>query len=233
MKNAVRALLLFLALSPLLTGCRSKMAGMAPMVSAAPESQVAGDFSRKRSEGAVDQRVLIWSANLNITVSNLPAATEQVAAVTVRHQGLIESQSDSGESSADYTLRIPVTAFPAAVEELCALGEIKYRIVSGEDVTAQYVDLQARLKSKKDLRIRYEALLAKAVDVKDLLAIETEINRVQTEIEQMEAQLKMMNGQIEYSVVRLSLSRAPVRGPLGFVFHGIGWVIEKLFVIRE
>ena len=60
-----------------------------------------------------------------------------------------------------------------------------------------------------------------------------QFNRVQTEIEQMEAQLKMMNGQIEYSVVRLSLSRAPVRGPLGFVFHGIGWVIEKLFVIRE
>jgi hypothetical protein len=222
MKNALRALLLFLALSPLLTGCRTMAAKHAP------QSQVAAAFSGQQSD-----RVLIWSANLNITVSNLPAAREQVAAVTARHKGLIESQSESSESSADYILRIPVTAFPAAVEELAGLGDVKYRNVSGEDVTAQYVDLQARLKSKQELRQRYTALLDKATEVKDLLAIETELNRVQTEIEQIEAQLKMMNGQIEYSVVRLSLSRAPIRGPLGLVFHGIGWVIEKLFVIRD
>lgn len=227
MKNAVRALLLFLALSPLLTGCRSFSE------SRIPRSQVAGDLARKRGEGAVDQRVLIWSANLNITVSNLPAAREQVAAVTARHKGLIESQSDSGESRADYILRIPVTAFPEAVDDLTTLGEVEYRTVSGEDVTSHYVDLQARLKSKQELRQRYSALLEKATEMKDVLAIENELNRVQTEIEQMEAQLKMMNGQIEYSVIRLSLTRAPVRGPLGLVFHGIGWVIGKLFLIRD
>ena len=222
MKIAVRALLLVLALSPLLTGCRSMNAR------SAPQSRVAGAIA-----GSQTDRVLIWSAHLNLTVSDLPAARAQVAAVTARHKGLIESQSDAGESSAGYVLRIPSPQFPAAVDDLAGLGRVDYRHVSGEDVTARYIDLQARLKGKQELRQRYTALLEKATVVKDLLAIETELNRVQTEIEQMEAQLKVMTGQIEYSTVNLNLTRAPIRGPLGLLFHGIGWVIEKLFVIRE
>lgn len=83
------------------------------------------------------------------------------------------------------------------------------------------------------LRDRLTQLLEKAADVKDVLAIETELNRVQADIDSMEGRIKSLKGQVEYATVTLSLERKPILGPLGYLFKGLWWGVEKLFVIRE
>ena len=95
------------------------------------------------------------------------------------------------------------------------------------------MDVEARLKNKIVLRDRLQKLLEKAVEVKDVLAIETELNRVQGEIESMQARITKLKGQVDYSTIDLELNRKKMLGPAGYVFKGFFWTIGKLFVLRD
>lgn len=178
-------------------------------------------------------RMLIWRADLRLDVWSISNAVTEATAMAERQGGFVEQKSDHGEESASLTLRVPANSFKAAMSALETLGTVTYRNIEGEDITEQYIDVEARLKNKIVLRDRLKELLAKATEVKDLLSIETELNRVQADLDSMEGRIKSLRGQVEYATVRLSLDRKPILGPLGYLFKGLWWGVEKLFVIRE
>ena len=178
-------------------------------------------------------RMVIWHADFGIQVWSVSNAVNEAIALIERQGGFVEKKYDRGEESASVTLRVPSKAFKAAVAGLEALGTVTYRSMEGEDVTEQYIDVEARLKNKIVLRDRLKQLLEKATDVKDVLAIETELNRVQGDIDSMEGRIKSLKGQVDYATVTLRLERKPILGPLGYLFKGLWWGVEKLFVIRE
>ena len=178
-------------------------------------------------------RMLVWKAALTLQVWDLPEAVKAAGALAEAHAGYIEQKVDRGEKSARLTIRVPVKSFQAAVAALEALGSVTERTVEGEDVTEKYVDIEARLKNRVALRDRLHQLLEKAVDVKDILAIEAELNRVQADIDSMQGRLGALKGQVDYATIRLQLERRRILGPVGYVFQGIWWVVEKLFVIRR
>lgn len=177
-------------------------------------------------------RMLVWKARLSVDVWDVPKAVADATAVAEKLGGYVEQKSDSGEEDASLTLRIPVKAFKESLAGFEALGTVTYRHVEAEDVTEQYVDVEARLKNKAALRDRLKQLLDKATDVKDVLAIETELNRVQADLDSMAARIKALKGQADLATVRLSLRRRPILGPLGYFFKGLWWGIERLFVLR-
>jgi hypothetical protein len=178
-------------------------------------------------------RMLIWKGHLSLQVWNVSNAVNEATAMAERQGGFVEQKTDRGEESASITLRVPAKTFKTTLAALEALGTVTYRNVEGEDVTEQYIDVEARLKNKIVLRDRLKQLLEKASDVKDVLAIETELNRVQGDIDSMEGRIKSLKGQVEYATVTLSLERKAILGPLGYLFKGLWWGVEKLFVIRE
>ena len=108
-----------------------------------------------------------------------------------------------------------------------------YRRVAGEDVTERYIDIDARLKNKIELRDRLRQLLQKATDVKDVLAIETELNRVQSDIDAMDGKLTLLKNEVAYATIELDLRRERILGPLGYILKGLWWGIEKLFILRD
>jgi len=203
------------------------------------EATAAGARAREKSATRLDDRadvradrMLIWKARLSVDVWNVPKAVADATAVAEKLGGYVEQKSDSGEEEASLTLRVPVKAFKESLAGFEALGTVTYRNVEAEDVTEQYVDVEARLKNKAALRDRLKQLLDKATDVKDVLAIETELNRVQGDLDSMAARIKSLKGQVDLATVRLSLSRRPILGPLGYFFKGLWWGIERLFVLR-
>ncbi len=114
------------------------------------------------------------------------------------------------------------------------------RHVKGEDVTEQYVHVETRLKNNLALRDRFRDLLAKAEEVKDILLIEAELNRIQSEVELMEARMRVLEDHIQYRPsLRVTLHQqvppkpATIYGPLGYLYKGAEWFVIKLFVIRE
>lgn len=211
----------------LLAGCATSAryaGGTSPMMPGAP----GGDLTQVQPD-----RMLIWKAHLSLEVWSLSNAVGQAVAIAERAGGFVEQKSDCGEGATSLTLRIPVKAFRAAVAGLETLGTVTYRSVEGKDVTEQYIDVEARLKNKIALRDRLKQLLEKAVDVKDVLAIETELNRVQGDIDSMSGRIKSLKGQADYTTINLSLKRQAILGPLGYLFKGLWWGIEKLFVLRD
>ncbi len=157
----------------------------------------------------------------------------KAVAFTEAFGGYVETKSDSGETLARATFRVPVATFKETITKLEDSGEVLSRSVKGEDVTEDYVDVQARLANKIVLRDRIKSLLSKATGVKEILEIETELNRIQSDIDSMEARIRSMKGKIDYATVHLTLRRKPIPGPLGYLLNGILWGLEKLFVIRE
>lgn len=210
-------------------GCATvSMKGRAGSASFMAPAAAEGESAEVRSN-----RMLIWKAHISLEVGSVSNAVAKATALVERQGGFLETKSDHGEESADVTFRIPAGVFQSALAGLETLGRVTYRHVEGEDVTEQYVDIDARLKNKIVLRDRLKQLLDKAVEVKDILAIETELNRVQGDIDSMEARIKALKGQVDYATVTLRLERKSIPGPLGFLFKGIWWCVEKLFVIQK
>jgi hypothetical protein len=193
----------------------------------------AADAAQSRSRTAPQDRMLVWKARLGVDVWNISNAVVQAEAIAAQNGGYVEYKSDDQDGYSSLKLRIPVQAFTQAVHSVESLGEITSRYVENEDVTEQYVDLDARLKNRIVLRDRLRDLLGKAIEVKDILAIETELNRVQGDIDSMEARRKALQGQVDFATVDLSLHRKEILGPLGYALKGVWWTISKLFVLRD
>ena len=182
-------------------------------------------------EASDQNRMLIWQAWLSLEVADVKDALGNVADIAKQFGGYIESQSDSGETQADIIVRVPTDSLKSAIVSLESIGNVISRRVSSEDVTEQYVDIDARLKTKTVLRDRLRALLDRAQDVTDVLAIEKELSRVQADIDSMEARLKALEGRVELASITVSIEKKVILGPLGYVLKGMFWTIEKLFVI--
>lgn len=193
-----------------------------------PPSLTGNNMTEVRSD-----RMLIWKAYLSIQVWSVSNAVSEAIALAERQGGFVEKKSDRGDESASLTVRVPAKSFNTVLSSLETLGTVTYRNIEGEDVTEQYIDVEARLKNKMVLRDRLKQLLEKATEVKDILSIETELNRVQADIDSMEGRIKSLKGQVEYATVTISLDRKPILGPLGYLFKGLWWGVGKLFVIRE
>jgi hypothetical protein len=190
-------------------------------------------YEAPASVPAGQDRMLAWKASYSIEVWNTSNAVAQAEAIAAKNGGYVEYKSDDRDGYASLKLRIPVDAFTNAVGALENLGTVTSRNLENEDVTEQYVDLDARLKNRIVLRDRLRQLLDKATEVKDILAIETELNRVQGDIDSMEARIKALQGRVDFATLDLSIHRKQILGPLGLAFKGLFWTVEKLFVIRD
>ena len=93
--------------------------------------------------------------------------------------------------------------FLAAVEKL---GNVSNRSISAKDVTDEYTDVELRCKNLRSLRDRYEALLAKAVKVEDMLKIEKELSRVTQELERYLGRLKVLKNSVEMVTFDISFN---------------------------
>ena len=184
-------------------------------------------------------RMLVWKADLSLQVACVSNAVCETTRLVERQGGFVAQKSEERDYSANLTLHIPAKTFKTAVASLEALGTVIQKNIEGTDVTDQYIDIEARLKNKIALRDRLKQLLDKADVVKDILAIETELNRVQGDIDSMEGRIKSLKGQVDYATVMLKLDQIPppkkerILGPLGYLIKGLFWSIEKLFIIRE
>jgi len=238
MKNMIRWMMPGLMSLVVLSGC-AKVAphrmGMASLGDVVPPPMVAAESGQAENDMTEvrPDRMLIWKADLSMEVWSVSNAVRDAVALVEHEGGFVERKSDSGDASASLTLRIPSKAFKTALAGMQTLGTVTYRNVGGEDVTEQYIDIEARLKNKIVLRDRLKQLLEKATAVKDVLAIETELNRVQADIDSMEGRIKALKGRVDYATVNLRLERRPILGPLGYLFKGLFWGVGKLFVLRD
>jgi hypothetical protein len=114
-------------------------------------------------------------------------------------------QNTSYSISNNMTIRVLNNEFDALLEKLTDVAaEINSKNVNARDVTAQFVDVQARLKTKKEVEQRYVALLQKANKISEILEIEEKLRVIREEIEAKEGELKLLTDQVSYSTINLN-----------------------------
>lgn len=223
----------------ILSGCAS-----APVqYSTAPSRAAAVEYDSVLNEnsGAPSrpQRKLIHTYHMNMEVSDIEKAINEITTMTTNTGGFIENNERGSsydkwdkDSYASLTIRVPASKIESHINFLEEIGDITHKDVSTQDVTDNYIDTQMWLDNKIKLRDRMKELLDKATDVEDILAIEKELTRVQSEIDSMQGRLDTLDKDIDYTKVRITLKRTRILGPLGYFFKGLWWGVEKLFVIQ-
>jgi hypothetical protein len=133
--------------------------------------------------------------------------------------GTTESKSESGKTSGTVVIRINPDRFDLLIDKLVTVGDVQYQRISGEDVTKEYYDLQARLSSKKEMEKRLIQLLATRTNsVADLLEVERELGRVREEIESIQGTIRYYDDLVGMSTVNLTITEpeSVVAGAGGF-----------------
>jgi hypothetical protein len=157
------------------------------------------------------QRRVIQNATLELLVEDFEAARQALLGLVEEHQGFVAGSEVGGSPGAPrsghWIVRVPVAKFAPFVEAAVRLGESVRNRTDAQDVTDQFVDLEARLKNKRTEEERLLDHLKKSTGkLEDILAVERELSRVRGEIEQTQGRLQKLTDLTALSTVTITLS---------------------------
>lgn len=167
------------------------------------------------SEGSPEPRIQI-NGNLSLEVQNVSVALEQTRALVIQYGGSITS-SDSGNSFnryANISALIPRDSF---YELIGAVKNIATKVtnenINSNDVTEQFVDIEARLNVMKETEKRFITLLSETANVEEVMSVERELMRLRGEIDSLEGRMKYLSKTTDNSVLNIYMTEeVPIIG---------------------
>lgn len=145
-------------------------------------------------------------AGITLTTKEFDKTRAALEDILKRHNGYmgelkVSAPADAGRTLTA-TLRVPGPQLETAMAELKKLGRVEDESQGGEEVTQQYVDLQARLANGIHTEQRLtEILRTRTGKYQDVLKVELEIDRVRGEIEQMQAEKKELSKRVAFATL--------------------------------
>jgi hypothetical protein len=156
------------------------------------------------------ERKIIRNAQINMQVKDIQVAFPQIERIVQSLNGYISSsnmQNNNYKISNSITIRVP----HENLDSLLQLVEnqsifINNSSINSTDVTEEFIDIESRLKTKKEVRERYLDILSKkAKTVKDVLLAEEQIRVLTEEIEAKEGRLRYLKNRVGLSTLALSI----------------------------
>jgi hypothetical protein len=177
-------------------------------------------------------RDVVKTASMTITVSNTSEAADKAAVMVEHADGRVDSRSedagsDSGLARTSIVLRVPVAKLDGVVRELKTLGRVQTADTTSEDVTAQRVDLDARIKALQTSVDRLLAIMRDARDPEALIAAEDALSQRQADLDSLRAQRDALGDRIEYSTVNVTFVAETIGGPAPNEYKGFLGQIER------
>jgi hypothetical protein len=163
---------------------------------------------------------VIRQAQLNLSVDSgaFDSKLSQVRTLVESEGGYIagtDAQAGPSTNPQDSQIRtgvinfmVPAAHFDATIDELSKVGKVQSEHITGTDVSAQYVDLRARLANAEAQHQAMLALLTKAQNINDIIAVQNQIGQITAQIEQLKGQIKYLDDNTSYSSVAVTLTEA-------------------------
>lgn len=156
------------------------------------------------------ERKIIYNATLDLTVEEFTDIPAQVEALAAEYDGFIAHSSlqtaTGSPRHGEWRIRVPVEQYGPFLEAAESLAELQSRTEDSQEVTAEFYDVQVRIRNKQREEERLLEHLAESTGkLEDILAVEKEISRVRTEVEQLQGRLRVLQDQTSLSTVTLRI----------------------------
>lgn len=196
---------------------------------------------------------IIKNASVQFQVKNIETTHQKIVEILKQYNAYFADDNNLANANRidnNMTIRVPAFNFEKLLEALMQESVYtNYKNISAQDVTAEFVDVETRLKTKKEAEQRYLVLLKQAKSIKEIIEVENSLRIIREEIESTEGRLKLMKDQIGYSTINLNtyqnldyvpqpqmgifstLKEAFINGWRGFVSFLVGLVRIWPFVI--
>ncbi len=199
-----------LLLAPL--GCSGESGGPAEYVTASVLSAALPGISPASDEVLSGEtkaaRRVIHEGELRFETSDQKATRIEILSLVKTHQGYLaedREQRSSNSLEQTMTIRVPSEQFDGLLAGVSAgVTHFDKREIRALDVTAEFVDIEARLKTKKETESRCRELLTQAKSVEEILKIEEQIDKLRADIESTEGRLRLMRDRESFSTLAVS-----------------------------
>jgi hypothetical protein len=137
----------------------------------------------------------------------------------------LRPRGDDERRFGDVTIRVPASRFEAALAELRTIGKVTGDVVSSQDVTEEFVDLESRLRHARSQEAILLRLMAQAKSIQDTIVVQQQLSQVQLQIEELSGRLRLLRSQTDLSTINVHLAEpgAVVPAPGGGPSFGRAW----------
>lgn len=168
-----------------------------------------GSGAPAEDRARVGERV-IRNGSLSLRVDRVETRLAEARAIAMAENGFVADANvvdREGVKSATLTIRVPQDAFDRTLARLKELASTVFNeSTNTEDVTAQFVDLEARLGAARAEEAQYLRILEDADTIEETLQVTARLGEVRARIESMEGQLRYLRDRTEYSTIRVSMT---------------------------
>lgn len=169
-------------------------------------------FSANETSNTVSKetisRKLIKNGNVVFETYDLEKTKATIELLVQKFDGYISSDSKNEfDNKVNYYLniRIPAQYFDSILKGISSqISKFDSKEITISDVTEEFLDIESRLKNKKELEKRYLEILQQSKSVEDILNVERELGKLREEIEATEGRLNYLSNQVSFSTLSVS-----------------------------
>ena len=173
------------------------------------------DVDKEGSTAEAADRKIIRNADITIEVPSTTDAQHQVTSIAETHGGFVvtseakqRENNDPAQRTLDIKLvvRVPSNQFGRAFDEIKKLaGNTPSEQVTSQDVTEDFIDLEARIKTQKALEVQFLEIMRQAHKIADALEVQRQIAEVRTEIEKLEGRKRFLENRSSLSTINVNI----------------------------
>lgn len=183
--------------------------------SSARQQTSSTNLNAAQPNAAPSERKIIRNATLTLESDKPAEGGQRIATIAEQSGGYVATtetrqrgDEDAGGANASVIIeiRVPSQQFNAALEKIRGLGNrVSSEKITGQDVTEEYLDLEARIRAKQALEAQFLEIMKTARTVRDALEVQTQLAEVRTEIERLQGRLRYLENQTSLSTIRVTI----------------------------
>jgi hypothetical protein len=182
-------------------------------------------------------RKIIRNGELTLETESPTEGLRKIAAAAESHGGFVMTSEFKQNAvpagakpsqSVTVVARVPASEFASALEQIRNAGDrVVQEKISGQDVSEEYLDVEARLRNKKALEGQFLEIMKQARKVEDALDVQNQLADVRTEIERLEGRRRFLENQAALSTITTTLQMPqPI---IAATTTGFGTTIKRAF----
>ena len=158
-------------------------------------------------QGLLDRKI-VQSTSVDMGVKEVGREFQEIIRIATTAGGFVATSSFSkvdDQTVADLTVRVPNAGYQDVLAQIRGKGDVTNETSDANDVTEEYTDLSARLRTLQATEQRYLELLAVAKDVNDILTVQDRLDSVRGQIEQVQGRINLLDHLTDLATITVHL----------------------------